>query len=273
MTEDSAITRELNDTPQEQVEKALWYMHVSGPDDVHAVPDFWTGLAWAAELNAFVAARAAKEKWAADENWPLTQATVRRWTWTPEQHATLLARELSERQEHAAKRAAALADTIRGLVDRASSGPTFDPNLRVGAQVWAAARDLTEEQRAQPNWLWHEGGKAVSCYGLWPKGATGMAPYVRADIALGIAGAAAQKQAAQLSAVTVPAPNTEERHFWLEAAAQHGFESTSGEEELPAFDPPAYLATEDEVLKLMAASREQGRKDVIDALATGGSRG
>ena len=70
--------------------------------------------------------------------------------------------------------------------------------------------------------------------------------------------------------VTVPALGTEERDFWLEAAEQHGFERTSGEEELPAFDPPAYLATEDEVLKLMAVAREQGRKDVLDALATGG---
>lgn len=73
--------------------------------------------------------------------------------------------------------------------------------------------------------------------------------------------------------VTVPAPGSEERLFWLEAAEQHGFEQTSGEEELPAFDPPAFLATEDEVLKLMAAAREQGRMDVLDALATGGARG
>lgn len=72
--------------------------------------------------------------------------------------------------------------------------------------------------------------------------------------------------------VAVPAHGSEERHFWLEAAEQHGFEATSGEEELPAFDPPAYLATEEEVLKLMAVAREQGRKDVLDALAIGGER-
>lgn len=111
MADSSTTKREPNDAPQEQSQKALWYMHVAGPDDIHAVPDFWTGLAWAAELNAFIAARAEKEKWAADDNWPLTQATVRRWTWPAEQHATLLARELSERQEHAARRAAAEADT------------------------------------------------------------------------------------------------------------------------------------------------------------------
>lgn len=113
MAETSTITRESNDAPQDQGETTLWYMEVAGPDDMHAVPDFWTGLAWAAELNAFIAARAAKEKWAADDNWPLTQATIRRWTWSAEQHATMLARELSERQEHAGKRAAAIADVER----------------------------------------------------------------------------------------------------------------------------------------------------------------
>jgi hypothetical protein len=73
--------------------------------------------------------------------------------------------------------------------------------------------------------------------------------------------------------VTVPAAGSEERDFWLEAACQHGFEATSGGEHIPEYDPPAYFATEDEVLKLIAAAREQGRKDVLDALATGGARG
>lgn len=73
--------------------------------------------------------------------------------------------------------------------------------------------------------------------------------------------------------VTVPASGTEERLFWLEAAEQHGFEATSGGEQIPEYDPPAYFATEDEVLKLMAVAREQGRKDVLDALATEAARG
>ncbi|MET3481602.1 hypothetical protein [Methylobacterium sp. 1973] len=92
----------------EQADNRLWYMHIQGPDDVHAAPDFWTALAWAAELNTAIAQKAAKENWAADGNYPHTQAVVRRWTWSATEHATMLARELAERQEHAEKRAAAL---------------------------------------------------------------------------------------------------------------------------------------------------------------------
>lgn len=67
-----------------------------------------------------------------------------------------------------------------------------------------------------------------------------------------------------LDAVTVPAPGSEERHFWLEAAEQHDF---------GLGDDGIYTATSLNVLTLMAAAREQGRKDVLDALATGGARG
>lgn len=67
--------------------------------------------------------------------------------------------------------------------------------------------------------------------------------------------------------VVVPAAGTEERALWLEAATFHGFEQTNGGEEIPEYDPPAYFATEDEVLALMAAAREQGRKDVLGGAA------
>lgn len=74
---------------------------------------------------------------------------------------------------------------------------------------------------------------------------------------------------APLVSVTVPAPGTEERDFWLEAARQHGFEETS-EEQLPYLALPAYASNEEGLLALMAAAREQGRKDVLDALAKSG---
>ena len=64
--------------------------------------------------------------------------------------------------------------------------------------------------------------------------------------------------------VTVPGPDTEERLFWLEAAEQHGFSRA---------DDGVHTATDSDVLKLMAAARKQGRKDVLDALAMGGARG
>lgn len=84
----------------------LWCMHVAGPDDIHAAPDFWTALAWAAELNGFIAKRAIAGKWAEDDNWPLTQATVQPWPGTAEDHGWRLAKELADRAAHEARRAA-----------------------------------------------------------------------------------------------------------------------------------------------------------------------
>lgn len=118
------------DRDDDGAEVILWCMHVAGPDDVHAAPDFWTGLVWAAELNAFFAARAEKEGWAADENWPLIQATVQRWTGSAERHATSLARELSERREHAERRAKVatpdMLAALRDLVDLCAFGASGD---------------------------------------------------------------------------------------------------------------------------------------------------
>lgn len=94
----------------------LWCMHIQGPDDLHAAPDFWTALAWAAELNSFIAEKAAKGNWKADDNYPLSQAVVRQWTGTPESHAVQCEIELADRAEHEAKRKAA-APTAKGGTD------------------------------------------------------------------------------------------------------------------------------------------------------------
>ncbi|MDH2313386.1 hypothetical protein [Methylobacterium brachiatum] len=63
----------------------------------------------------------------------------------------------------------------------------------------------------------------------------------------------------------IPPEGSEERLFWLEAAEQHGFEPTFGGEQIPEYDPPAYFATEDEVLKLLSEARKQGQRDVLAA--------
>ena len=84
----------------------LWCVHIAGPDELHAAPDYWTALGWAADLNAFMVKRAAAEQWAADENWPRVQAIVQPWPWTSEQHAESLKRELDERAAHRARYAA-----------------------------------------------------------------------------------------------------------------------------------------------------------------------
>lgn len=84
----------------------LWCMHILGPNEVHAAPDFWTALAWASELSAAIAGRAIKENWAADDNYLNTQAVAARWPWSAEEHAKCLTKELAERAAHEAKRAA-----------------------------------------------------------------------------------------------------------------------------------------------------------------------
>lgn len=68
-----------------------------------------------------------------------------------------------------------------------------------------------------------------------------------------------RRRVKELSAsVAVPAPGTEDRDFWLEAAEQHGFIAQRGLD--------TYLAAESALLRLMAAAREQGRKDVLASL-------
>lgn len=71
----------------------------------------------------------------------------------------------------------------------------------------------------------------------------------------------------------IPPAASEDRDFWLEAARQHGFEETSGGEQVPEYDPPAYFATEDEVLRLMSDARKQGQRDVLAARPTLGIEG
>jgi hypothetical protein len=55
--------------------------------------------------------------------------------------------------------------------------------------------------------------------------------------------------------VEVPAPGTEERDFWITAAEQYG---ASGLNEALLFE-----VGEEDLLRLMAACREQGRRDVL----------
>lgn len=80
------------------------------------------------------------------------------------------------------------------------------------------------------------------------------------------------ERAAKAKALILPA-GSEERDFWLEAAVQHGFEETAGGEHVPEYDPPAYFATADEVLALMASARQQGRDDAVTPAARWRQRG
>lgn len=55
--------------------------------------------------------------------------------------------------------------------------------------------------------------------------------------------------------VEVPAEGTEERDLWFEAAVQYGL--------VPVGTHGMFEASEDAVFALMAACREQGRRDVL----------
>ena len=59
-------------------------------------------------------------------------------------------------------------------------GPTIPG---VDAQVVLAACEMTPEQRAAPEWLWHEDHRNVTSYGRWLRDPS-QAPYIRADIVL-----------------------------------------------------------------------------------------
>ena len=53
----------------------------------------------------------------------------------------------------------------------------------VDPQVMLAGREASEEQRAQPEWLWHSQSYGSTAYGRWANSAEGShAPYIRADL-------------------------------------------------------------------------------------------
>lgn len=109
----------------------LWCMHVVGPDDVHAAPDFWMALAWATEINAALGKRAVVENWAADEHMPHTYAVPARWPWSAELHAEDLAKGLAERKTHEARRRAAEAIEA-GTAETEGLGPKAESAVANG---------------------------------------------------------------------------------------------------------------------------------------------
>jgi len=94
------VTLEPTPAQAAEPEHDLWCINVQGPDDVYPAPDFWTALAWAAEINAAIAKRAIDKKWAADPEYPRAQAIATRWPWSPERHEAGLALEMAKRAAH-----------------------------------------------------------------------------------------------------------------------------------------------------------------------------
>lgn len=65
-------------------------------------------------------------------------------------------------------------------------GPTIPG---VDRQIVRAASEMTPEQKAAPEWLWHEDHRNVTSYGRWLRDPS-QAPYIRADIVLALLEAA-----------------------------------------------------------------------------------
>jgi hypothetical protein len=55
----------------------------------------------------------------------------------------------------------------------------------VDGQVILAAAEMTPEQKAAPEWLWHEDHHFITSYGRWLRDPS-QAPYIRADLVLAL---------------------------------------------------------------------------------------
>lgn len=53
----------------------------------------------------------------------------------------------------------------------------------VNGQVILAGSEMTDEQKQQPEWLWHESHRYATSYGRWQDNPS-QAPYIRADLVL-----------------------------------------------------------------------------------------
>lgn len=91
--------------------------------------------------------------------------------------------------------------------------------------------------------------RAVTFAGVWPD----------VDVLLGFQPWNKEGLTADVEA---PAPGTEERDLWLETAEQCGFDEVGAYSDEVRTEA-AYACTESHVLALMAACREQGRRDVL----------
>ena len=65
----------------------LWCVHVIGPDDVHAAPDFDTAEQWAIRQNALMRKYTVDAGMEDDPYWPQVRAVVAVWPWSAEGHA------------------------------------------------------------------------------------------------------------------------------------------------------------------------------------------
>ncbi|WP_434603990.1 hypothetical protein [Acetobacter oryzoeni] len=85
--------------PLAKIEGVLWCVTVAGPDEVHAVQDYATGVRKARELNEWLEQNNKKDEYA-----PIIYALIDEWPWDAESHAKDIVRQEQEEASMAARR-------------------------------------------------------------------------------------------------------------------------------------------------------------------------
>ncbi|BCZ75798.1 hypothetical protein [Acetobacter phage phiAP1] len=99
--EDARLALEAADAadPLAKIEGVLWCVTVAGPDEVHAVQDYATGVRKARELNEWLERNNKKDEYA-----PIIYALIDEWPWDAESHAKDIVRQEQEEASMAARR-------------------------------------------------------------------------------------------------------------------------------------------------------------------------
>lgn len=74
----------------------LWCVHIIGPEDVHAAPDFDTAEQWATRQNRLMREYTTAAGMDDDPYWPEVRAVVALWPWDAASHAKDLPRSLRD---------------------------------------------------------------------------------------------------------------------------------------------------------------------------------
>ncbi|MCI1437102.1 MAG: hypothetical protein LKI03_05980 [Acetobacter indonesiensis] len=95
--------------PLAKIEGVLWCVTVAGPDEVHAVQDYATGVRKSRELNEWL-----ERNNKPDENAPIIFALIDEWPWDAESHSKDLVRQEKEEAAIAARREKKRIDALGG---------------------------------------------------------------------------------------------------------------------------------------------------------------
>lgn len=100
LSEASSILAAADDVdPLTKIEGVLWCVTVAGPDEVHAVQDYATGVRKARELNEWLERNNKKDEYA-----PIIYALIDEWPWDAESHAKDIVRQEQEEASIVARR-------------------------------------------------------------------------------------------------------------------------------------------------------------------------